>query len=126
MTMTEEKSARSSVFERIEGTRDALTVKRVFGDPVELDGATVIPVAAVRGAGGGGEGTGPDSGQQSGSGAGMGFAVNSRPLGVYVVKGGEVEWRPALDVMRIVLASQAAALVGMAIILRLLRRRAKH
>jgi uncharacterized spore protein YtfJ len=31
----------------IEQARDALTVKRVFGDPVERDGVTVIPAARV-------------------------------------------------------------------------------
>lgn len=35
--------------------RDVMTVKRVFGDPYELDGVTVIPAARVRGGAGGGE-----------------------------------------------------------------------
>ena len=33
--------------------RDAMTVKRVFGDPYEKDGVTVIPVANVMGGAGG-------------------------------------------------------------------------
>lgn len=42
------------------GARDAMTVKRVYGDPVQSDGVTLVPAAAVRGgAGGGGEG-GPE------------------------------------------------------------------
>jgi uncharacterized spore protein YtfJ len=36
--------------------RDSLTVKRVFGEPIERDGVTVIPVANVMGAFGGGGG----------------------------------------------------------------------
>ena len=32
--------------------RDAMTVKRVFGDPYEQDGLTVIPVATVMGGAG--------------------------------------------------------------------------
>ena len=36
--------------------RDVLTVKRVFGEPYEKDGVTVIPVARVGGGAGGGGG----------------------------------------------------------------------
>jgi uncharacterized spore protein YtfJ len=32
--------------------RDALTVKRVFGEPYEKDGVTIIPAARVQGAAG--------------------------------------------------------------------------
>jgi hypothetical protein len=41
-----------SVDEMWQGARDAVTVKRVFGKPVEGDRVTVIPVAAVRGGAG--------------------------------------------------------------------------
>ncbi|MGD8486166.1 MAG: hypothetical protein PVH07_05950, partial [Chloroflexota bacterium] len=44
----------------------------VFGDPVERDGVTVIPVAQSMvgtGAGGGGQAEGPDSGLGAGGGA---------------------------------------------------------
>ena len=40
----------------LDTVRDSMTVRRVFGDPYERDGATVIPAARVRGAGGGGGG----------------------------------------------------------------------
>ena len=43
--------------EMIKGLQDALSVRRVVGDPIERDGVTVIPVAAVRGGWGGGGGT---------------------------------------------------------------------
>jgi uncharacterized spore protein YtfJ len=33
--------------------REVATVRRVFGEPIERDGVTVVPVAAVRGGGGG-------------------------------------------------------------------------
>ena len=38
--------------------RDAMTVKRVFGDSYEKDGVTIIPVANVMGGAGAGGGTG--------------------------------------------------------------------
>src|SRR5205823_4929720 len=64
--------------------RDTITVKRVFGDPYEKDGMTIIPAAAV--AGGAGGGSGPDAQAN----AGGGFGVAARPAGVYVIKEGQV------------------------------------
>jgi uncharacterized spore protein YtfJ len=85
------------------GARDAITVKRVYGDPVQSDGVTVVPAAAVRGgAGGGGEG-GPEGG------GGGGFGIVARPVGAYVIREGSVRWRPAVDLNRVLLL--AAALV---------------
>jgi uncharacterized spore protein YtfJ len=111
---------------RIEGVKDAMTVRRLFGDPYEIDGVTVIPVAVVRGGagGGGGEGTGDQNGKVgSGVGGGMGFGINARPVGVYVVKDGEVSWQPAVDVMRIVVGGQLLALAAILAVRSLLRRR---
>jgi uncharacterized spore protein YtfJ len=101
-----------------------LTVKRVFGDAYELDGVTVIPVAAVRGGGGGGggEGDAPDA-QGTGSGAGLGFGVNVRPVGAFVVKDGTVTWSPSIDAMRIVMGGQLVALAGIFVLGRILTHR---
>jgi uncharacterized spore protein YtfJ len=111
---------------RIEGIKDVMTVRRLFGDAYEIDGVTVIPVAVVRGGagGGGGEGTGDQNGTVgSGVGGGMGFGINARPVGVYVVKNGEVTWQPAVDVMRIVVGGQFLALVAILAVRSLFRRR---
>ena len=43
-----------NVDEMLSGVRDAMTVKRVYGDPIERDGILVIPAAKVMGGGGGG------------------------------------------------------------------------
>ena len=101
---------------KLDALRDVLTVKRVFGEAYEAHGVTVIPVAAVRGGGGGGGGE--DNQQQVGAGAGLG--VIARPVGVFVVDDQGVQWKPAVDITRIVLGGQ---LVALAAIL-LLRRRA--
>ncbi|SSC25758.1 Hypothetical protein KLENKIAIHU_4382, partial [Klenkia terrae] len=78
-------------------TRDAITVRRVFADPVQVDGVTVITAAAVGGGGGGGGGHAEDQ-----EGQGAGFGVGARPAGAYVISGGTVSWRPAVDVNRLV------------------------
>ena len=113
----------SSVLDKLDAVKDTLTVRRVFGDAYELDGTTIIPVASVQGGGGGGGG-GPADGNGAPAGGGVGFGVKARPVGVYIVKGGEVSWQPALDVTRVALAGQL--LLGVVAILtarKLLRRR---
>jgi uncharacterized spore protein YtfJ len=94
--------------------RDAITVKRVFGDPYERNGVTVIPAATVKGGagGGGGEGTGPE-GQGQGRGEGSGFGLTAKPAGAYVIQGDSVRWQPAVDVNRIVLGAQVVAVVAL-------------
>ena len=76
-------------------------VERVFGSPVEREGVTVIPVAKMRTGGGGGGGGGGDD-HAGGSGEGGGFGVIGKPVGVYVLKDGRVDWQPAIDVNQIV------------------------
>jgi uncharacterized spore protein YtfJ len=103
--------------EGIAKARDAITVKRVYGEPYERNGVTVIPAASVAGGGGGGSGEGPTAGQ---IGTGGGFGLGGRPVGAYVIKGDTVQWQPAVDVTRI--ATQAIALAAVGIFL-LSRRR---
>ncbi|MDQ4025009.1 MAG: sporulation protein [Actinomycetota bacterium] len=101
----------------VRGHRDAVTVKRVFGEPYQSNGVTLIPAARVLGGGGGGAGTAPGG---EGEGWGTGFGIVARPAGVYVVRGEDVRWQPALDVNRMVAA--AAALVALALLPRLRKR----
>jgi uncharacterized spore protein YtfJ len=102
--------------------RDALTVKRVFGDPYERNGVTIIPAARVQGAAGGG--AGEDGGGQ-GSGSGGGFGLTARPVGAFVVRDGELHWRPAVDVNRIVLGGQLVAVVALLTLRAILKARAR-
>ena len=83
----------------LNSARDAITVKRVYAEPYEKDGITVIPAAAVRGGAGGG--TGHDQKGQEGQGGG--FGVAGKPAGAYVIKDGRVTWRPAVDPNRVIM-----------------------
>jgi uncharacterized spore protein YtfJ len=107
--------------ELVAGVRDALTVQRVFGEPFERDGTTVIPVARLQGGGGGGQNEAGDDG----SGAGGGFGLSARPAGVFVLAGGRVRWEPALDINRIVLGAQVVAVVGMVVARSIVKARLK-
>ncbi|MFI9414600.1 spore germination protein GerW family protein [Nocardia gamkensis] len=78
--------------------KDSMTVTRVYAEPVERDGLTVIAAAAISGGGGSGEGT-DKSGQE---GSGGGFGVGAKPVGALVVKDGQVRWLPAVDINRLI------------------------
>lgn len=111
--------------------RDAMTVKRVFGDPIERDGVTVIPVAKVGGGGGGGGSTprehaaveGPGGSQEPMGGGGVGFGVSAKPAGVYIIKNGEVSWEPAVDVNHAILGGQIVGIFALVLIYLFLRAR---
>lgn len=126
------------VDEVMTAARDALTVSRVFGEPIERDGITIVPVANVMGGGGGGEGTptemgaqgaaGGESGEGMGarhgaSGTGVGFGMRATPAGVYEIKDGQVRWIPALDVGRVALVGQLVAIVFLLVIRSIARSR---
>ena len=67
----------------------AAGAKAVFGDPVERDGVTVIPVARVSwGFGGGGGGEGEDEGHGGGGGA------SARAQGFIEIADGGARYRP--------------------------------
>jgi uncharacterized spore protein YtfJ len=102
--------------------RDAATVKRVFGEPHQEDGVTIIPVASVAFGGGGGEGQSPEG---KGEGSGGGFGVSARPAGAYVVRDGEVTWQPAVDVNRAILMGSVVAVSALFTIRAVAKARAK-
>jgi uncharacterized spore protein YtfJ len=87
-------------------TTEPAQVRRVFGEPIERDGVVVVPVTSVAGGVGGGHCTQADRSHE-GSGAGLGLVA--RLAGVYVIKGGDAAWRPALDLNRLILGSQVVA-----------------
>jgi len=93
--------------------RDPELVNRVYGEPLQVDGTTIIPVAAVRRCGRQGSG---DEDEKCGC-----SCVNVRPVGLVVIRDGCVGWKPAFDVNRLVLA--LAALLGLFVLLG--RRRAR-
>ena len=95
----------------IEDAKDAMTVRRVYGDPYEKNGVTVIPAARVQGGAGGGTGEGPK--EQGGRGSGTGFGINAKPAGAFVLKGDDVSWRPAVDVNKVILGAQIVAVLAL-------------
>jgi uncharacterized spore protein YtfJ len=107
--------------ETIEQAKDAMTVRRVFGEPYEKGGVTVIPAARVQGGAGGGTGEAPQG--DGGSGSGSGFGVNAKPVGAFVIRGEEVDWRPAIDVNKVILGGQLVAVAALLVFRAVVRSR---
>jgi uncharacterized spore protein YtfJ len=115
---TNDREVRSMRLEDIVNrAQDAISVRRVFGEPVTHDGVMVIPVASVAAGVGGGSGSDAERG---GEGEGGGFGARGRPVGVYVIRDGEVSWQPAMDVNRAIVWT---SITLMAVVLVASRRR---
>lgn len=86
---------RPDIFDRIPAD---LVGKGVYGQPIEVDGATVIPVAKVRSGG------------------------SATPIGVFVIRGSDVTWTAAVNQDRIaligVITGLAAAVIATLAVLR--------
>lgn len=85
-----------------DGPIAGMKASAVFGDPVHIDGITVIPAVAIRG----GAGTNGSKGRS-------GYGLRARPAGAFVARGGRVSWRPAFDVNRIILGGQLLAITAL-------------
>jgi len=94
-----------NALEAVSQAKDVINVRRVYGEPYQEDGLTIIPAANVIGGGGGG-------GDTAGNG-GAGFGVRARPAGAWVIKDGDVQWKPALDLNRVILVGQIIAIVAL-------------
>lgn len=94
----------------IEGIAGFMDAKRVYGEPVEANNRTVIPVSTAWWCGGGGGGEGvapPEEGvegdvteNQEGSGGGFGKV---RPVGYIVLEDEGVKWERIIDLDVLVL-----------------------
>jgi uncharacterized spore protein YtfJ len=107
--------------ELLSTARDTINVKRVYAEPYEKDGVTIIAAATL--AGGAGGGGGHDEHGQEGEGGGLG--MSGRPAGAYVIKGGDVIWRPAVDVNRFLAVLGAVLVTYLITRPRLVKARAK-
>jgi len=69
--------------ELLEELERLLSAKNVLGDPIEKDGATIIPIVSF----GFGFGAGGQSGEKAGNRAGTGGGGGIRPLGAIIIDG---------------------------------------
>jgi uncharacterized spore protein YtfJ len=86
-------------------------VRCIFGEPIDRDGVTVIPVAQAGYGFGGGSGK-KELREGKGEGAGGGGGGMVIPIGYIEIKNGETRFRPTRDSLAIVPAILAAAPVA--------------
>lgn len=90
--------------------------KQVYGEPVERDGTTIIPVAKVQwGFGGGGIGRG--AAERGGGGGG----ARAFPTGFIELRDGKAEFRPIQDPMTPAIIAAVGLVVGV-VLAKLIRR----
>lgn len=51
--------------------------------------------------------------------------MDAAPVGMYVLRGGELSWRPAVDVSRVILGGQVVAVVALLAVRSITKARAK-
>ena len=118
----------SNISEKIHTTA---TVKVFYGDPVSVEGKTIIPVAKVRYGfgGGGGWGTLPDKSEedsdseQSGAGGGGGGGMEVRPIGIIEITTGETRYISFEDKRRVAKVGVLGMVLGFLLIRRWMKRR---
>jgi uncharacterized spore protein YtfJ len=96
------------------------TVKSVFGDPIQVNGKTVVPVARVAygfggGAGGGKQGDNPE---RQGEGGGGGGGVRAFPAGALEITEDRTRFVPFIDPTWIGAAFTAGAVLASVFFLR--------
>jgi uncharacterized spore protein YtfJ len=92
------------------------SVRNVYGDPVDVGGRTVIPIARVSygfGAGGGVRGSAEAESERGGSGGGAG--MSARPVGALEITEAGTRFIPFVDPVRLGIAFIAGFLIGLAI-----------
>jgi len=107
-----------NIDEILRQARDSMGVERVYGEPYEKDGVTLIPAARVSGGAGGGAGT-----QEGQEGSGGGYGLSARPVGAYKIENGEVTWVPAVDATRIVIGGQLLVVLVLLVIRSIVKKR---
>ena len=92
---------------------DKANASTVFGEPVEREGITVIPVARARFAFGGGGGGGRKEGEEGSAGGGGGGAVVN-PAGYIEVRDGSAHFRRIFSPVDLLFVAMAASLGAVA------------
>jgi len=84
-----------NITQQLADTVTTVGVHAAYGDPVDLDGTRIVPVACAWYGFGGGEGTiDPDGDGAQGLGSGGGGGGAAVPVGAYVTRDGRTRFEP--------------------------------
>jgi uncharacterized spore protein YtfJ len=93
---------------RVGEIHERATAKTVFGEPLHVNGRTVIPVARVQygfGFGAGRDKETEEGEEETKEGGGGGGGLSVRPIAVLEITDKETKMRPIIDVNRLALAA---------------------
>ena len=105
-------SSLDDLFGRVSEIHQRASAKTVFGEPIQVNGRTVIPVARVQY--GFGFGAGRDKETEEGEeefkeGGGGGGGLSVRPIAVLEITDKETKMKPIIDVNRLAIAGMLLA-----------------
>lgn len=92
--------------------RDSAAVDRVYGDSIDIDGKTIIPVARVAYGFGGGFGSSRESTEEAGQGGGGGGGMKAVPVGVVEITDAETRFVRFTAWKRLALAAGVGVVLG--------------
>lgn len=123
-------STKELIDSAVEHLHASASVKAVYGEPVRMDGKTIIPVAKVAYGFGGGTGTKktavglegktPAAGE---SGEGAGGGLTAKPIGVLEISGDETKFVPFAQTKKLTIAAAIGSGLGLVLGFLLGRRR---
>ena len=114
------------VREVVQQARQEMLGRRVYSEPYERNGITVILASRVQGGGGGGAGQEGEASERRGqSGWGGGFGLSASPVGAFVIRGDDVRWIPAFDLNKVVAGGQLVAVVALLTLRRFIKSRGR-
>jgi uncharacterized spore protein YtfJ len=115
------------VREVVQQARQEMLGRRVYSEPYERNGITVILASRLSGGGGGGGGQDaePAAERRGQSGWGGGFGLSATPVGAFVIRGDEVRWIPAFDLNKVIAGGQLVAVVALLTLRRFIKSRRK-
>ena len=98
-------------------------VKVVFGDPIEKDTLTIIPVATTKVSGGGGGGV--DDAKKSG-GMGLGLNVTTTPIGYIKIEGGSATFVDIIDKSKLAAGGMVVGALSLVLLISSVGRVRRH
>lgn len=125
------------LIQQIKDTLEQSTnVKANFGEPIEEDGVTIIPVSSINVAGGGGGGQGSkdadgldtgleEDGESEGSGFGIGLQISARPMGFIKVKDNDATFEKITDTTKLSIFGIIGGVIVVLMALKLFKKKRK-
>jgi len=109
-------STKELIDSAVEHLHAAAGAKTVYGDPLTIDGRTIIPVARVAYGFGGGTGTKKaGDGEPGNEGEGAGGGISAKPVGVVEVDQHGARFVPVAQTKKLAIAALIGAGVGLVV-----------